>query len=181
MRISIKVDDKLARAAMQRVQGVVERHMDRGLGDGAREVLDAARTSPALRDLYGTLRESIDVEHPETLHYVVSTGTNYAKAVELGTGPAAGLPSYFPDWTALIPYVKSKATRGGEQLKRAGSNPRFYQEREFENRAFQLARYISIHGTKPAPFMAPAVTEKESRVRQMVRAAVMDGVREVFG
>lgn len=181
MRISIKVDDKLARAAMQRTPGVVERHMELGLERGADEVAVAARRNASRRDFLQTLKESINVERPAPLHYVVITRQSYARAVEEGTGPAVGRASYFPDWTALIPYVKTKATRGGERLKRAGSNPRFYQEREFENRAFQLARYISIHGTKPAPFMAPAVAEKESRVRQLVRASVMDGVREVFG
>lgn len=180
MRISIKVDDKLARAAMQRTPGVVERHMELGLERGADEVAVAARRNASRRDFLQTLKESINVERPAPLHYVVITRQSYARAVEEGTGPAAGQAPYFPDWTALIPYVKSKAVRGGERLKKAGSNARFFQEREFENRAFQLARYISHHGTKPAPYMKPAMTEKDARVRQLVRHAVLAGVREVF-
>lgn len=181
MRISIEVDDKLARAALQHAPEVIERAAAAALERGADEVARAARENAAKRDLFGTLKQSIHVERPEPLRFVVATGTNYARAVEEGTGPAAGKARYFPDWTALIPYVKTHATRGGERLKRAGSAPRFFQEREFENRAFQLARYISHHGTKSAPFMKPALDEKESRIRQLVRQAVMDGAREVFG
>lgn len=181
MQIAISVDDKLAIAAFQRAPSVVERHVEQGLERGAEELARTARDNAAKRDWLGTLKQSINVEHPGPLHYAVATGVNYARAVEEGTGPAAGKLPYFPDWTALIPYVKSHATRGGEQLKRAGSTARFFQEAEFENRAFQLARYISHHGTRPAPYMKPALAEKESRIRQLVRASVSEGVREVFG
>ena len=180
MKIAVKVDDKLAIAAIQRAPDVIVRHAEQGLERGADEMARAARDNASRRDWLGTLRNSIHVEHPASLHYVVATGVNYARAVEEGTGPAAGQAPYFPDWTALIPYVKSKAVRGGERLKKAGSNARFFQEREFENRAFQLARYISHHGTKPAPYMKPAMTEKDARVRQLVRHAVPAGAREVF-
>lgn len=180
MKTEIRVDDKLAIAALQRAPDVIVRHVDQGMERGADETSRTARDNASRRDWLGALRNSIHTEHPEPLHYVVITRQNYARAVEEGTGPAAGKASYFPDWTALIPYVKSKATRGGERLKKAGSNTRFFQEREFENRAFQLARYISHHGTKPAPYMAPAKNEKDARVRQLVRASVMAGVREVF-
>ena len=180
LKTAIRIDDKLVIAALQRAPEVIERHAEQGLERGADEVARVARENAAPRDWLGTLKQSIHVEHPGPLHYAVATGTNYARAVEEGTGPAAGKAPYFPDWTALIPYVKSKATRGGERLKRAGSNARFFQEREFENRAFQLARYISHHGTKPAPYMKPAKEATESRVRQLVRKAVFDGAREVF-
>lgn len=180
MKISITVDDKLAIAAMQRAPGVIELHIGRGLERGADELARTARDNASRRDWLGTLRNSIHVERPEPLRFVVATGVNYARAVEEGTGPAAGRAPYFPNIAALIPYVKSKATRGGERLKRAGSTARFNQEREFENRAFLLARYISHHGTRPAPYMKPAMDEKESRIRQLVRASVMEGVREVF-
>lgn len=178
--IRIRIDDKLAIAALQRSPDVVGRRVEQGLERGADELARTARDNAARRDWLGTLKQSIHVEHPAPLHYAVVTGTNYARAVEEGTGPAAGKPPYFPNWTALIPYVKSKATRGGEQLKRAGSTARFFQEAEFENRAFQLARYISHHGTKPAPYMAPALAEKEGRIRQLVRQSAIEGAREVF-
>lgn len=180
MKVTVKIDDKLAIAALQRAPDVIARAAERGLERGAAELARAARDNAARRDWLGTLKQSIHVEHPEPLRFIVATGTNYARAVEEGSGPAAGRPPYFPDWTALIPYVKSKAVRGGERLKRANSKARFFQEREFENRAFQLARYISRHGTKPAPYMAPALEDTESRIRALVRASVMEGAREVF-
>lgn len=181
MKIDIRIDDKLAIAALQRAPEVIERTVDQGMARGADEIARSAREKAARRDWLGTLKQSIHTEHPAPLHYVVATAVNYARAVEEGTGPAAGRAPYFPDWTALIPYVRSHAVRGGERLKRAGSRPRFFQEREFENRAFQLARFISHHGTKPQPYMKPARDEKESRVRQLVRMAAFEGAREVFG
>lgn len=181
MKTAITIDDKLAIAAFQRAPAVIERHVDHGMERGADELSRAARDNAARHDWLGTLRNSIHAEHPELMHYIVATGVNYARAVEEGTGPAAGQAPYFPDWTALIPYVRSHAMRGGEQLNKSGSSARFFQEREFENRAFQLARYISHHGTKPAPYMKPALTEKDARVRQLVRQSTAAGVREVFG
>lgn len=180
MKTVVKVDDKAAIAAFQRAPEVVTRRLEQGMERGADELARAARDNAARRDFLGTLRNSIHVEHPELLHFVVSTGANYARAVEDGTGPAAGKPPYFPDWTALIPYVRAKQIRGGEQLNRSGSTARFFQERNFENRAFQLARYISHHGTKPAPYMKPALDDKGARLLQLVRNSVMEGVREVF-
>lgn len=181
MRIDIQIDDKLAIAAFQRAPEVVTRRLELGLERGADELTRTARDNAARHDWLGMLKQSIHVEHPDRLRFVVATGVNYARAVEEGTGPAAGRAPYFPNIAALIPYVRSKALRGGEQLKRARTKARFFQEREFENRAFQLARYIKAHGTKPAPYMAPALAEKESRIRQLVRASVAEGVREVFG
>lgn len=180
MQTTIRVDDKLAIAALQRAPDVVERHVEGGLERGADELARTARDKAARRDWLGTLKQSIHTEHPGPLHWAVATGVNYARAIEEGTGPAAGKAPYFPDWTALIPYVKSKATRGGERLKRAGSTARFYQEADFENRAFQLARYISHHGTRPAPYMKPALDEKDARIRMLVRQAALAGAREVF-
>lgn len=180
MKIEIRVDDKLAQAAFQRMPGAIERRIDEALMRGAEEVARAARDKAAAHDWQGTLKQSIKTAKEGDLHYSVKAGVNYARYVEEGTGPAVGHARYFPDWTNLIEYVKRRAVRGGESLKKAGSKSRFYQEREFENRAFQLARYISHHGTKPAPFMKPALEENESRVRQMVRRAVMDGIGEVF-
>lgn len=180
MQTVIRIDDKAAIAAFQRAPEVVTRHLDQGMERGAEELARAARDNAAKRDWLGMLRNSIHVEHPDLLHYVVTTGVNYARAVEEGTGPAAGQPPYFPDWTALIPYVRSKQIRGGESLQHAGSNARFFQERNFENRAFQLARYISRHGTRPAPYMKPALDDKDARIRQLARQSVAEGVREVF-
>lgn len=180
MKVSIKIDDKLTLAALERAPDVMTQHIEQGLERGAIELANTAKNNAARRDWLGTLRNSIHVEHPAPLHWAVATGVNYARAIEEGTGPAAGRAPYFPDWTALIPYVKSHAVRGGERLKKAGSNARFFQEREFENRAFQLARYISHHGTKPAPFMKPALDEKDARIRLLVRQSAMEGAREVF-
>lgn len=180
MKIEIRVDDRLVQAALDKMPDVVERHADQGMDRGADELTRVARDKAAGHDWLGTLKQSIHKESPEPLHYVVATAANYARMVEEGTGPAAGQAPYFPDWTALIPYVKSSATRGGEALKRSGSKARFFQEREFENRAFQLARYIHAHGTKPYPYMKPALDETEGRIRQLVRVASIEGAREVF-
>lgn len=181
MRISIKVDDKLARAAMQRTPGVVERHMELGLERGADEVAREARSNASKRDLFGTLRNSIHVEHPGLLRYVVATATNYAKAVEEGTGPAVGNKRYYPNPDSLQQYLMQSPKMRGHKWARKDSAKRGGQELDIWFRSRALAWYIYNHGTKPQPFMAPAAAEKEDRVRQLVRASVMDGVREVFG
>lgn len=181
IQTTVRVDDKLAIAALQRAPDIVLRHLDAGLGRGAEELARTARDNAAKRDFLGMLKQSIHVEHPAPLHYVVAASANYARAVEEGTGPAAGRAPYFPNVAALIPYVRSKALRGGEKLQRARTPGRARQESGFESRAFGLARFIHAHGTKPAPYMAPALTEKVSRIHQLARHAALAGAREVFG
>jgi hypothetical protein len=180
VKLHIEIRDARAREALRRAPDVVARHLEQALARGAEEVARAARNKAAGHDAFGTLRNSIRTERVGELHQAVVAGTNYARAVEEGTGPAVGKDRYFPDWTALIPYVRTKQRRGGEKLKRAGSKARFFQEREFENRAFALARYISHHGTQAYPFMRPAKIEKESRVRELVRLAARRGAREAL-
>ena len=181
MDIRIRVHGDLVRAAFQRAPEVMRAHISPALERGVYELRDEAARNAAGHDLYGTNKQAIHVQEVGDLAFEVATGTNYARALEEGTGPAAGKARYFPDWTHLIDYVKTRSTRAGEALKRAGSRARFFQEREFENRAFQLARFISHHGTQPVRFMARAAEAKESRLYQLVRQGSAAGIQEVFG
>jgi hypothetical protein len=180
MKIGITVRDEVVRAALGQAPEVMARHLDQGTERAAQEVARVERGLAAEHDFLGTLKQSIRAEAQAPMHHAVVTGANYARAVEEGTGPAAGRGRYFPDWTALIPYVRAHATRGGETLKKAGSRGRLFQEAGFENRAFALARSIYWHGTKPVHYARRAAEQSDGRVRQIIRAAAMAGADEVF-
>jgi HK97 gp10 family phage protein len=82
----------------------------------------------------GRLKNSITIDDTKTLERRVGTNVKYAKPVEFGTRP------HFPPVESLNPWAR-----------RHGKN------------AWGVALKIAAVGTKPQPFMNPAIDEMESR------------------
>lgn len=162
MKIEIRVNDKLAIAAMQRMPGVVERRIDAALSRSAGEVARAAmdKAPKAFSNLTNSIRESRVGE----MHYRVAPHVNYAAAVEYGVqGPLARQPGTA---NGLIEWVKLK-------LRPAG-------DKEAERIAFLVTRSMRRNGIKAQPYMRPAAEEHTGRIHQLVRLAVADGINEAF-
>lgn len=181
MDIKISIDTKQAAAAMDKAPGVVERHVDGRLALVAAKVARDAKLQLASNNsmALGALANSIGSRRLAMLRWQVSTGTNYARAVEEGTGPAAGAKPYMPNPDALRAYVKqrSKITFAGKP----GSPKRTGQIDEIRDRAWALARHIRKFGTKPHPYMAPAAEKNRAGATEQVALAVAAGLKEVFG
>ena len=152
----------------------VARFLDRGAEEVARELRRAAPKA------FSTLTQSIHVIREGDLTRLVAPGVNYARMVEEGTGPAAGKARYFPNPKALEPWVQF---RGGVRLTKTkpGTPGRRAQLDEIADRAFGLARYISVHGTRAQPFVAPTQAKMEGRVIALLREGVREGLQGIVG
>lgn len=178
MEIRVTVDAARVQDAMARAPGVIERKVDEQLGVIAQKVARDARRNASEHDAFGTLRESIQPTRLSMLQWQVATGTNYARAVEEGTGPAVGHRAYMPDPKKLEPYIRRRAVM---RVARAGSPKRMNQVRELRERSRALARWIYHHGTQPHPYMAPAVEANRGGAAAQVALGVEAGLKEVFG
>ncbi len=178
MEIRVTVDQAKVQEALTKAPGVVERNVDAQLGVLAAKVARDARRNASQLDATGALRDSIKATRLSMLRWQVATGTNYARAVEEGTGLAVGHKAYMPDPKKLEPYVKF---RGNVRWARRGSQKRTDQLREIRDRAWALARWIRAHGTKPHPYMAPAVEKNRSGAAEQIALGVAAGLKEAFG
>jgi hypothetical protein len=107
---------------------------------------------------FSTLWTSIGITREGDYERAVRPGVQYAAAVELGTGPAAGQARYFPDPQKLMAWLKF----------RAGGAP----GASLRDRAFGLARHIERFGTRAQPFVAPTAEAMAPRVQSIVLAAI---------
>lgn len=155
---SITIDVSRAKAAMARMPSVVENVVDVWLARGAEEVArEAKQQAPKA---FSNLVNSIRAERIGLMHYQVSEGMNYGRAVEEGTGP------HFPNPDALRPWVERVLGVRGK---------------EADNTAWLIARAISRRGTRAQPYMRPAFDAKRSRLFELVQQGVDQGIKEVFG
>ena len=92
----------------------------------------------------GRLRQSIASEI-QTTKARIGSNLTYAPFVEFGTRP------HFPPLAAMQPW----AVRHGFPTGRQG--------------AFLVARAISIHGTKPRPYLFPALEENKSEIEGLLK------------
>lgn len=172
---AVTVDISRARDALGRIPAEVERAVEVQLALGAEEVArDAKRNAPKL---YSTLANSIRAERVGALHYRVSTGMNYARGVEEGTGPAAGKARYYPNPESLLQYLQMSPQMRRFEWKRKGSLMRDLQEAVLPLRAKQMAWAIYMKGTKARPFMQPAAEANRSRLFELVALGVDEGLK----
>lgn len=174
--IAINIQNRRTDEALRRMPGAIIGRADQALDRGSQEFAREARRR--VSKARSTLANAITARKVGELHYEVSTGVGYGRAVEEGTGPAAGKGSYMPNPVFLRDYVKQKSgisfASRNVTAKRAAMD-------EVRDRAFALAVYIRQHGTKPHPFMAPTRAVMEPRIRELVGEAVDGGLKEVFG
>lgn len=156
----IVYSDEAVRAALRRAPHVVEDRLGTSLFRAALEVARLAREKApkAFSQLVGSIRS----EQLGKLHYRVSTGTNYARAVEEGRPPGKmpGVANGLMEWVRLV------------------IRP---DEAEVDRVAFLVARAIGQRGIKPQPYMKPAQDEAESIVRRRADQAMTAAVREILG
>jgi HK97 gp10 family phage protein len=182
MNIAITIQNRRVTQALEKMPGVIEKRVDAALSTGAREF--AVEAKLLVSKARSTLMQSIISRRLGLMHFEVTTGTNYARMVEEGTGPAAGRSAYMPNPLFLQDYVKQSPNskyRAVAFTAKRGSPARSAAEDQVRNRAFALAVHIRKHGTKPHPFMEPTRKKLEPRIRELVGNAVDAGVKEVLG
>lgn len=179
MELTYAIDTAQALKAFDAAPAVMTRHVQARLEAFAYRVAGTAKQKAP--SLFSTLINSIHVEHPGELHFRVTTSVNYARAVEEGTGPAAGRKRYYPNPDNLRAYIDSNPRTRRFSLARAGSAKRGEQQLEVWFRSRALAWYIYQHGTKPHPYMAPALEAHRAAFPGLVAEGVNAGIAEAFG
>jgi len=154
---SVSVDISRAKAGLDKARPAMERNIDERLSRGAEEVArDAKGNAPkAFSNLVNTIR----AERIEAMHYQVSEGMNYGRAVEEGSAPHFPNPDNLRPWVERVLGLRDKPARDA---------------------AFLIARAISRRGTRAQPYMQPAAEGKVSRLFVLVQAGVDEGLREAF-
>lgn len=172
MLIRSDINDRALLLALKQAPEHMQPILDRGIGRAGEEVAREARQRAP--KAFSLLVNSIRSNRPRPLLREVGAHVDYDAAVQEGTGPAAGKRRYFPDPKRLETYI---ALRGGVRLARRGSKKRARQEDEIRYRAGALARFISIHGTRPQPYLASTMQAMAPRVEQLFRHAAAEGLR----
>lgn len=162
---AIHVSDEVVLKAFAKAPGVMNRTMDRFLGRAAMFMTRAVQREYRKNDsiAFSTLVLSIHPEKPFPLARDVKAGVKYARYVEEGTrGGYKGLPPTRPlaEWLRI---------RHG------------LSEHEAKRRAYGLARYLQVHGTRARPAFKPAFEKNESRLMAILREGAAEGVREALG
>lgn len=179
-RIVTTLDNAGALKGLQRIPEAVEWHVDAEIGAIAEQgaVWMKERLAANRSMARSILANSIRAARLALMHWFVSPGTNYARAVEEGTGPAVGKPNYMPDPKHLEDYVKQ---RGSIRLRGKPNSPtRRRVLDEIRERAWGLAIHIWWHGTKPQPFVAPTAEKLRTVAPDRVTGAVQRGLQEAF-
>lgn len=158
--VRIEIDDRRLLQALRQTPERIMPRLEAALARGAMEIARAARRKAP--KAFSTLTNSIRDFQVGPGHFRISPGVNYAPFVELGRAPGKvpGTRNGLREW------VKQKTGLSGAALDR---------------RTFAVARSIARKGIRPRPFMAPAAEENADRVRELVRAAGEQALREVFG
>lgn len=181
MRVDVRVDDAGARAALSRAPEMVERALEAALQRSAGMMRQAAQEKLDGTQGFGTLRNSLLERRIEPLHWRVATGTNYARSVEEGTGPAAGKKKYYPNPDSLRDWLMTNPRYRGHSWARAGSEKRGNQELDIWLRSRAWAWGIYQKGTKAHPYMTPAFEENKAAAQAMASAAVRKAVAAING
>lgn len=147
------------RAAFKRAPALVLRELDRQLSRGAKEISNDARLEApkANSDLTNSIR-ALRVGQGE--HLVVAAAA-HAGPVERGRRPGP-----MPPIQSIVDWMK---------VRRVGPSDPEARRRA----AFPIARSIGRRGTRPQPFMGPALEKNRSRLDELMREGAARAMRQV--
>ncbi len=147
--------DKLLKALLA-VPDRLERYLGNAIYRALLEMARAARENVSRGpDATGQLRNSIAVTMENALSGYVAPRTDYADAVEQGTG-SGGSPSIqsLIDWLSVKHITPRDPTMNQRDL------------------AFIIQRSIAIEGTDAQPYMAQAFADQRDRAEQLLNDAL---------
>ena len=157
MSITIRGDDKIRNKMKAVAKGVNGKPMKLAVMRASLKVEREAKRKVPVHE--GRLRNSITTQisrEPRGIIGKVGTKVKYAPFVEFGTR------KHFPPPSALERWVRLKLKVAQDQVKTV---------------AFLVARKISKRGTKPQPFLRPALLESRAFINREIRKAVERLVR----
>jgi hypothetical protein len=178
MRFVISHNVPSIRARFALAHDAIVRNEEQMIERGAAEVAITAKTlAPKFQS---GLVNSILSERIGEMHFVVSQGVNYGRAVEEGTGPAVGRPKYYPNVDNLYAVLQASPSSRRFAWAAKSSPKREGQRLELWFRARAWAWFIYQHGTKAQPHMRPALEQNRSVLMGLVSEGAANGIREMF-
>lgn len=158
LELRVEIDSARVQAALAKAPSAMLASISRGLLRGAKELARDARAKAPRA--FSTLTHSIKADRVSPLEYRVAPHVDYARYVEEGREPGKA-----PDPMSLLDWIRRK--------KITSDNPKMDQW----GLAYVIARSIARKGIAPQPYLEPAFHANESRVLQMVRDSIEDGLR----
>lgn len=151
--LTLTVDNQALVAALRRSPERLKKNMADAVSRITASVArDARRNAPKATS---QLTNSIRPRRITPLHGVVKAGTDYAEAVETGTGPGGS-----PPIADLLQWIRVKRIE-----------PRDPSMDQMDL-AFVIADSIVAKGTPAQPFMAPAIDSNRDSANRRLNAAV---------
>ena len=165
--IRLTIDDAALRRAIQDPQLIAGPLKDFLNASSLQIEAEAKQLAPVGVSGGAGLKGSItSVLEPTRAH--VQSNVFYAPYVEFGTRP------HWVPVEALMRWVYLKVQQGQLPRRRRSASARSASQLSTRSLAFLIARSISRHGTKPHPFMRPAVTKSLPRIREYLREMAQD-------
>lgn len=160
-RIALVIESAALEQALQRAPGALARELGQAIG---RAVHEMARTARRLAPkAFSTLTNAISGQQPSSVEGLVIAATNYARAVEEGTGVyglSAAPSGRMPPVQHILEWVR---------VKRIAPREPGMDERDL---AWAIARRIAARGTPAQPFMRPAYEQHAGRAMRAIDAAI---------
>lgn len=144
---------------LERAPAVLSHHMDKAAHRGAFEGTDMERKGAP--KFTSQLTNSIVPEKLGPAHYRFGPATDYAPAVEQGTGRGG-----FPPIRGLMRWLRTKGIQPDDPTM------------SDEDLAFVMARSIVRRGTPAQPFVAPVAKELPSRLMELLQHELDAALRE---
>lgn len=160
MSLQLTIDSAGLARAMANGPRTLERHLKPAIFRATLDITNAARRGAAKAS--STLTNAILGTMTGPLEGQVKAGTDYARAVEEGTGPGR-----MPPVRSLQDWIRVKGIKPNDPTM------------DPEDLAFVMARSIAIKGTPAQPYMAPALDSQRARAEQRIEAAIDAALREI--
>jgi len=168
--MELTIDANKLQQAILKAPDKLEANLNKAITRTIREMARSAREHAS--KAFSTLVQSIRSKKISTLEGQVAPGTNYAEAVERGTGvygPAGVASGKLPPVDNIEDWVKV----AGIQPREIGQTQR--------DVAWLIARKIAVTGTKPQPYMQPAFDDNAKRAEARINKAISNAISESGG
>ena len=164
------VDSNALQAAILKAPDKLEKRLNQAISRSVSEIARSARRRAP--KAFSVLTNSINDRMVSPLEGLVAPGTNYAEAVEKGTGvygPAGQASGKLPPVENILDWVRL-----------VGIQPR-EPDMDQDDVAWLIARKIATTGTKPQPYLQPAYDENREKTERRINQAIDRAINETVG
>lgn len=161
--LTLQIDADNLHKAFLKAPGTLQRNLERAISRIMAEMARSARGYAPKS--FSNLVNSIRAKRINALEGIVAPGINYAQMVEEGTG------IYGPTGIATGKLPPVDSIEDWVVLNRIGSG-----DVDSLDMAWMVARKIAATGTRPQPFLQPAIDDNKARAESRINQAIEDAI-----